>query len=142
METLSLKALAIKALQGNRPGNIMETSSFQAGKPEEEKFPGFQRAIPDKAATLEEYQVLFEMTTSELGAIYLPGTFEMVRRDFPELAGEIQAGEDQINELWLQARDGAGDMEAFRKAVVRWQTLHQRAIRFYSLIKDSETVTL
>jgi hypothetical protein len=34
METMSLKVLAEKVLERNRQGNIMETHSFHAGKPE------------------------------------------------------------------------------------------------------------
>jgi hypothetical protein len=39
METTSLKALALKALQGNARGNLMETTSFPNEKPAESEFP-------------------------------------------------------------------------------------------------------
>lgn len=56
METPSIKALAVKALQGNRQGNPTEAGSFQAediGKPE-----SFQVSLP-KVETGKPYTIIY-----------------------------------------------------------------------------------
>jgi hypothetical protein len=82
------------------------------------------------------FQELFEKAVAEVGAWYLPGTLEIIREDFPDLAGEMQLAEDQVNELWLKARKGLGDMGALSEAVENWESLHLRAIRFFSLMES------
>lgn len=77
----------------------------------------------------------FEKADSEVETVHLLGTIQMIREDFPELWTEIEEAEDKINILWLQAREGAGDMETFREAVKKWKVLHLRAIKFFSLIE-------
>lgn len=135
METLSLKALANKVLQGNRQGNLVETRVSGGGKLEGESFRGGKPESVPLPNTLEDFRVLFEKADSEMVAAYLPGTLEMIREGFPELWGEIQDAENRINILWLQARGGTGDMEAFRESAKKWKVLHLRAIRFFSLME-------
>jgi hypothetical protein len=133
METLSLKALANKVLQGNRPGNKMETLSFQGEKLEGESFQIGKPAGTSLPATLDDYQILFKSAVKAVSVQYPPGTLEMVRADFPELAGEMRETEDGINDLWLQAQEGSEDIDAFRETVDRWKSLYRRGIQFYPL---------
>ena len=91
---------------------------------------------PVPVPAMEDYQTLFGKVVDDVSRAYLPGTLEMIQEDFPELAEEMQEAEDQVNDLWLRAKEGAGDMGAFRDAVDRWKSFHLRAIRFNSLTDD------
>lgn len=129
-----LKSLAIKVLQRNHKGNKTETSGFQGGKPDGTEFPSELNpggvSLPDP---LGDHQSVFEKADSEIDRAYIPGTLEFIREVFPELAEEIDRAEDQINQLWLKAREEAVDMEAFLGAVDTWRKLHLRGIRFFSI---------
>jgi len=74
------------------------------------------------------FQGLFEKAVDETAAVCRPGCFEMVQKDFLDLAKEIQDAEDRINLEWLKANDGAGDLGDFHEAVTRWRSLHLKAI--------------
>lgn len=65
------------------------------------------------------FQSIFEKTVNEVAGKYLPGTLEMIRADFPDLAGEIEEAEDRVNDLWLKAVKGPVDVGTFREAVDR-----------------------
>jgi hypothetical protein len=84
---------------------------------------------------LEAYQTLFEQALADISKVYLPGTLEMVREDFPDLASKTQEVEIMINELWLKARAGESNLHAFQQAVDQWKTLHMRGIQFFSIIE-------
>lgn len=68
----------------------------------------------------------FEKAVAAVGACYLSGTLEMIRADFPDLAGEIDQAEDRINIEWFKAREETGDLDIFKEAVERWRTLLER----------------
>lgn len=119
--------------------NLMEKylwklESTNQQKPGEDGFPaGFHPVSVSLPATPENFQIVFERADSEIDGAYIPGTLEFIRDVLPELTEEIDQAEDQVNLLWLQAREGAGDMDTFRGAVDTWKKLHLRGIRFFSI---------
>jgi hypothetical protein len=135
--------LALEVVKENFEGKERQNqnpfpASFSEGSYEinelNEKSP-----CPDTGEDLaRSFQELFEHANSELVAAYIPGTLEMIREDFPDLARETQEAEDGVNEIWLKARAGEENFEAFRAAVDRWKTLHLRGIRFFSLTERAE----
>jgi hypothetical protein len=86
---------------------------------------------------LGTYQAIFEQAVADLSKVYLPGTLEMIREDFPDLASKTQAVEDLINELWLKARNGVGDISAFRDEVERWKNLHLMGIKIFRFLESN-----
>ena len=143
----------LKQITETTPGKFLNTkkrepSAFYGDSeivtPEDEKELSKPSNIPlgtldtDPQTAKEIKRGLFEKAVAEVGACYLPGTLEMIRADFPDLAGEIEQAEDRINELWLKAGKEPVDVGAFREAVDRWKTLHLRAIRFFSLTERPE----
>ena len=117
--------------------NRLESSNRPGAPPDVPSKPG----TVSSQATLGDFQSLFEKTVAEVGACYIPGTLEMIRADFPDLAGEIEAAEDRVNDLWLKARTEAVDVGDIREDVERWKTLHLRAIRFFSLMESHTGAT-
>jgi hypothetical protein len=84
---------------------------------------------------LRSYQTLFEQAVTEVSTLYLPGTLEMVREDFSDLACKTQTAEDLVNELWMKAKEGAGDFSAFCDAVERWKNFHLMGIKIFRFLE-------
>lgn len=118
--------------QSTSSDNTLETNC------EKSEISEIRGPLDTEESLINAFRNLFEKTVADISIQYIPGTLEMIREDFPELAKEIQTAEDRVNELWLQAKTEAVDLGAFSEAVERWKTLHLRAIRFFSLTERPE----
>jgi len=79
--------------------------------------------------TLDQYSEVFRLALAEVAAQDPQGgAIRQIRQDSPETWAEIQAAEDQVNELWKQAQEGGLVWSEFCAAVENWENLFLQAI--------------
>jgi len=88
-------------------------------------FNGQNAANPESEPSPEDYREAWNAAASALADVYVAGTGDWIRENYPELADEIREADEELNALWW------GDIEAFREAVTKWRDLYLRGIKLW-----------
>jgi hypothetical protein len=83
-----------------------------------------------KPQDLEKYVELFRLDTAKLAALDPQGiALRQIQQDSPEIWAEIQAAEDEVNELWLKVQKGQMVWQEYLLAVKKWAVKLALAIK-------------
>jgi hypothetical protein len=89
---------------------------------------------PEALAYLREQETpaaLWQAVAGELGKLWQPGTRAWLEKNHPDLAGEIDRDEAELNRTWAAVDEGAGTIEDFKAALETWRQANLRAIQAY-----------
>ncbi len=82
-----------------------------------------------KPPDLEKYVELFRLTTAKLAAMDPQGiALHQIQQDTPKIWAEIQAAEDEANDLWIKAQTGQMVWQEYQSTVKKWSVMFASAL--------------